>query len=90
MPTVHDWVYKDPRWAPARARCLNDARGLCQICYPGICKVRANVADHIKPLSAGGARFAQSNLQAACVPCNTAKGQRARRTVGPSRDWRTV
>jgi len=37
-------------------------------------KVRARVADHIRPLSAGGARLDPANLQSLCVSCNRRKG----------------
>jgi len=42
---------------------------LCQLRYPTICLGIATTADHIIPVSKGGADRAD-NLRASCVPCN--------------------
>lgn len=46
---------------------------VCQLRIPGVCLGSANTGDHVVPLSRGGARLDEDNVQAACRPCNTAK-----------------
>jgi 5-methylcytosine-specific restriction endonuclease McrA len=36
----------------------------------------AGCVDHIVPMSKGGSKYDPLNLQALCIPCNTAKGDR--------------
>lgn len=60
---------QDPRHREWRKAVLANARGRCEIRRPG-CKVRARDADHIVPVSAGGAEFDPKNGQAACPPCH--------------------
>ena len=49
-----------------------DAR--CAICKLRFIEGRDVHWDHIIPLSKGGARLDESNVQPTCVRCNTAKG----------------
>jgi hypothetical protein len=58
-------------WADARGAALVRDGYVCQICGAE----NVNQVDHIWPRAAGGTD-ALSNLQAACGPCNKAKGDR--------------
>jgi hypothetical protein len=58
------------RWQAISDEVLRRAHYKCEIRYPGVCIGRADVADHIDedgPSVIG-------NAQAACRPCNQAKG----------------
>jgi 5-methylcytosine-specific restriction protein A len=84
-------IYHSPAWSAVRKRVLARDGGMCQIRYRG-CRVVANSVDHIVELLDGGSRFDMSNLQAACVPCNTrkmhaAKKARERRYSTERREW---
>lgn len=46
---------------------------LCQLRYPGICTLTAEVADHVRDRALYGDGL--DNLQAACAACNGHKGQ---------------
>jgi 5-methylcytosine-specific restriction enzyme A len=86
-------IYHSPAWAAVRKRVLARDGHQCQIGYQG-CKGHANAVDHIVELLDGGAPFEMTNLQAACVPCNTRKMQatkkaRLRRLTVQRRPWVT-
>lgn len=58
-------------WSAIRAYILKRDEHLCQICMVA----SASEVDHVWPQSLGGDN-ASWNLQAACSPCNKAKGDR--------------
>lgn len=47
------------------------------------CHGLATTVDHVRPLSAGGARLDATNLVAACVSCNSRRGARAADRIRP-------
>jgi len=49
---------------------------------------RAQVVDHIVPLSAGGARLDVTNMQSLCTSCNTAKAYEDNRRPPPPTERR--
>jgi 5-methylcytosine-specific restriction enzyme A len=54
----------------------------CYLAYPGVCTKRSTVADHVIPLSAGGADDL-GNLRGCCEPCHRVKtSQDAHRAMG--------
>lgn len=63
----------DAEWQRVRKLVLDRDGHECQLRLR-VCTKVATTVDHIVPLSAGGARLDMANLQAACRPCNTAKG----------------
>ena len=71
-------------WRRVRAKVLERDGYRCQIGYPG-CTVLATQVDHVRPLSAGGAKYDPANLRASCRRCNAARpsGQ----AVTTSRAW---
>ena len=78
-------IYQSAAWRAVRRRVLERDGKVCQIRLPG-CRGVATAVDHIVELDDGGAELDPGNLQAACVPCNTAKrnrrvAQRARRSI---------
>ncbi len=81
-------VYDTAAWRSLRLRCLERDGYICQIRLPG-CRVKATAVDHIIELEDGGAPYLLENVQAACVPCNTAKRNRrlARRAKRSVRAW---
>lgn len=87
---MRKWPYGSPAWAPTRKAILARDKYQCQIRLPG-CLGRANAADHIMPVSAGGAPFDHDNLRAACIHCNSARQKRGRDLdpvpLPPSREW---
>ena len=64
--------YQTRAWRAARKSVLARDRRVCQIRLPG-CLGVANSVDHKVRPEDGGATYDESNLQAACRPCNTAK-----------------
>ncbi|HCB33811.1 MAG TPA: HNH endonuclease [Acidimicrobiaceae bacterium] len=58
---------------PLRKAVFAAANGQCEIRIRNVCSRKATQVDHIKPRSKGGSTR-RSNLQAACAPCNRAKG----------------
>lgn len=71
--------YQSARWREVRAAFLRE-HPLCVACKGAGLVVVAKVADHIRPLKDGGARFDTANLQALCVSCHNRKT--ARETAG--------
>lgn len=71
MTFVNSESAEPPTWEHARAVVLHRDRYLCQICRTAV----ATEVDHIWPRSEGGPDLLE-NLQAACSPCNKAKGSR--------------
>lgn len=74
-PSAHRRGYTHA-WSVLVARVLERDHHVCQIQRPGICLGIATTGDHIIPLSRGGARMDMDNVQAACRPCNSSKGNR--------------
>lgn len=76
------------KWQAISDQALARAGYRCEIRYPGICVGRADVADHIVSVDEGGPSVLD-NAQAACRPCNAAKGylrriERAESGLSPS------
>lgn len=76
----------DPRqgweWTRLKALVVARARGICALCgEPG-----ATTADHVIPLSKGGAHVL-ANLQAAHGLCNRRKSDSVGPLGAPSRHW---
>lgn len=68
--------YATAAYQRARARLIGQP---CALRCSPTCRGIADTADHIVPLSAGGTNDAH-NLQPACGPCNSSKGNgRSRR-----------
>lgn len=59
---------------PTRQRILERDAWRCQVQLPGVCLGTATVVDHVVRLADGGSD-ADSNLRAACAPCNLARGR---------------
>jgi 5-methylcytosine-specific restriction enzyme A len=60
---------------------------LCRLCLAKGRVRPATIADHIRPIAAGGAVHDLSNLQPVCAECHNAKtmsdqGKRAKRQIG--------
>jgi 5-methylcytosine-specific restriction protein A len=72
--------YQSAAWRAVRAAFLRE-HPVCARCEGRGRVVAAVVADHIKPLKDGGARFDWANLQGLCVPCHNSKtaGETAKR-----------
>jgi 5-methylcytosine-specific restriction endonuclease McrA len=62
------------RWQQLSAAIIRRDMGACQIRRPG-CTHTATTTDHIRPKSKGGSDD-PGNLRAACLHCNSAKGDR--------------
>ena len=80
--------YNGP-WQAVRRAVLERDRYLCQLRLPG-CRRVATSVDHVVGLAQGGQRYEGSNLVAACMPCNVAKGNMQRKQPPPprpSREW---
>jgi 5-methylcytosine-specific restriction protein A len=74
-------VYDDRRWRRVRLLHLKD-EPLCRHCKEKGLVVAAEMVDHIKPLTAGGEKYDDSNLQSLCSTCHnikTAKERAAKR-----------
>lgn len=71
-------VYDDPRWRRIRKRVIARHRKRHGWLCPGWRRephLAARLsADHIVPVSRGGAPFDERNVQVLCVDCNRAKG----------------
>jgi len=61
-------------WRTIRAYILGRDRWLCQIGTEGVCTGVATCADHIVPREVGGTDL-ETNLRAACEPCNLARNR---------------
>ena len=84
---VKNPVYGSPAWLKVRAFVLRRDGHWCQIRLPG-CRGEANSVDHVVELEDGGAPYDAGNLQAACRPCNSAKGNYRRQARGRGmRQW---
>ena len=66
-------VYRSRRWKEVRRLVLERDGHWCRLGLLG-CRGVAVSVDHIVELQDGGDPFALANLQAACVSCNTRKG----------------
>lgn len=64
--------YQSAAWRAVRATFLRE-HPLCGHCQQRGRVVQAVVADHVRPLKDGGARFDGANLQALCVSCHNRK-----------------
>ena len=49
---------------------------ICSLQISRRCSGKAECIDHIVPLSMGGAKYDEDNLQPCCNACNVAKGRR--------------
>jgi len=71
------------RWARIRKTVLDRDGHECQIRGRG-CQGVGNTVDHIVPHNLGGGDD-PGNLRAACRPCNSALGHKARNTTPPGK-----
>jgi 5-methylcytosine-specific restriction endonuclease McrA len=71
------------RWRLLRAYVLERDHYLCRIGTAGVCVGAASHVDHIVPKSAGG-EDTESNLRAACEPCNLHRGAARVRAPEPA------
>lgn len=69
-------IYDTREWRRVRLVVLARDGYVCRIGYVGTCRVTATSVDHVTRPEDGGALFDPHNLQAACVPCNSAKRNR--------------
>jgi len=69
--------YSTARWRRLSAEVVR--AGACHWC--GATDKRL-VADHVRPVSRGGARFDPSNLRPSCYSCNNARRTRDERDIG--------
>ena len=69
-------IYNTSKWRRIREVVLLRDSYTCQIHLPNVCKERATMVDQIIPLAEGGEPFNESNLRAACGPCNSRLGGR--------------
>ena len=72
MKRQRHWTYSEEK---TRKRVLVRDNYTCQLVLPG-CQGTATTVDHIHPKAWGGTAH-ESNLQAACKPCNQSKGARS-------------
>jgi 5-methylcytosine-specific restriction endonuclease McrA len=66
-------------WPHIRRRILRRDGYLCRIAYPGVCLGPATQVDHIGDRN----RHDETNLQAACAPCNQRKNILTRPKLQP-------
>jgi 5-methylcytosine-specific restriction protein A len=82
--------YDTPAWRKVRLIVLARDEGICQLRGPR-CRVTADQVDHIVRPADGGAWYDETNLRAACGPCNASRGGKAsggfRTSWKPSREW---
>lgn len=62
----HAWIYRSRRWLALRAKLFRERGEQCESCY-SIGEVQVH---HIKPVSLGGAKFDESNLEVLCRSCH--------------------
>lgn len=91
--SAHSWIYRTSQWKRLRKLVLERDGYRCRIGLDG-CTVRADTVDHVMPVSAGGAIFAEENTRAACKHCNSSRGNgrrgrpsRPARMLPSSREW---
>lgn len=65
-------VYRTGKWKSVRRKVLERDHFQCKIRGPK-CKGTATECDHIIPVSKGGSWLDQTNLRAACRPCNSGR-----------------
>jgi hypothetical protein len=75
-PVVATNIYNTAKWRRIREVVLLRDSYTCQIHLPNICGRRATMVDHVVPIAEGGEPFHESNLRAACGPCNSRLGGR--------------
>ena len=75
--------YQTPAWRRASRACRARAGWLCERCEAEGFTEAARVAHHRIPLDAGGAKLAESNLEALCKICHSEAHNR-----GPSEEQR--
>lgn len=77
-PKVADGFYLTPAWRAAREEAVALGLNRCAKCGRTGCRL---FVDHIVELQDGGAPFDQSNLEAICGSCHSAKtaAERAKR-----------
>ncbi len=81
---ITDRRYRTQRWKRARLRVLNRDNWTCRVVED--CPARANVADHVIPVSPtmpDSLFFGLSNLRAACRDHNLARGFAERLSAEP-------
>lgn len=64
-------------WRKVRARILVRDRWRCRYCGG-----RAGEVDHVVPIDAGGARYDERNLVAACKRCNVRRAREREQQLG--------
>jgi 5-methylcytosine-specific restriction protein A len=73
-------IYRDPRWAVAKAKALARDRHRCVDCLQP-----TNQVDHVLPLREGGAPFDLQNLASRCPSCHGLADSRRRRRAKTER-----
>ncbi|MGE0881532.1 MAG: HNH endonuclease [Acidimicrobiia bacterium] len=66
--------YRTRQWKALRLVILARDGYECQI-KGHRCSKRARAVDHVVPIAQGGEFWSPANLRAACIPCNSSKGQ---------------
>ena len=69
-------IYNTAKWRRIREVVLLRDSYTFQIHLPKVCGLRATMVDHIVPIAEGGEPFDETNLRAACGPCNSRLGGR--------------
>ena len=87
QPKVDPWGKKSPQWyRQAKWRKLRAAvlqvEPLCRICDANGVARPATVVDHVQPVSKGGAKYDQRNLQPLCDKCHNTKSSSERVSRG--------
>lgn len=71
-PKRNDSLYSSAQWRRVRAQQLRD-EPLCRECKKTERVTMATIADHVVPISEGGAIFDPENHQSLCKPCHDRK-----------------
>lgn len=89
----YDACYASATWRRVRLIVLARDKWVCRIRVAG-CTNTATTVDHIVPLDQGGAWYDTRNLRAACVHCNSVRGNTTKNggsedppPLPPSREW---
>lgn len=69
---VRERFYDTAEWKEAR-NLKRRTTPYCELCRAQGIMVRMVIVDHIVPISTGGARFDQSNMQSLCSVCHQRK-----------------